>query len=63
MLVDAECGWFCLILVGAVAFAMPLVLNPGLWNRGLRFGMMLILTGVGLIALVCAADAMAPIGG
>jgi len=63
MFVDSECGWFCLILVGAVAFAMPLVLTPGLWNRGLRFGLTLILTGVSIIALVCAAGAMPPIEG
>jgi len=63
MFVDSEYGWFCLILVAAVAFAMPLVLTPGLWNRGLRFGSMLILTGVGIIALVCAAGAMPAIGG
>jgi hypothetical protein len=54
--VDSECGWFCLILVGAVAFAMPLVMNPGLWNRGLRLGLMLILTGIGIIALVCTVS-------
>jgi hypothetical protein len=60
MSTDSECGWFCLILVGAVAFAIPLVLNAGLWNRGFRFGLTMILTGVGIIALICAASAMPP---